>query len=525
MELKYSKHSRLLFLAMLGGTFASLACLIFIYNPLGAIIVKALSFYPDSTAFNLWKHPPYEVLVNLYIFNVSNPKEFLRGEETLRFNEIGPYVYREELININATFNKNGSLTFVPRRLLHFMPEYSVGDPDVDTVVSPNIPLLGITASLQESSMFVNLAVASASSYLGSEAFLNLTINEYLYGYDDTLVTLANNIVPNWIDFPRFGLLDRLMALDNSSDVVTININSDDASTGSDSFAIEKWNGSPGLSQWGYEIPKENETIQKNTDCNTLEGAFMGTIFPRNIPKNSTFRLYRRAFCRTIPIVHDGNRLSKDGFEGYVYKPKKNFLASKEVNPNNDCFCKNDECLPDGLGDMSPCYYGIPIVMSRPHFLDGDPNLVKQVDGLFPDKNKHGFFMLIHPEMGVPLELKLRLQVNLRMPNTQYNAKTRPFNNLVLPLFWVELSVDTLPAEFKLYINLLYHILPVVQQVLMYGFAVISIALIFGSAVATVRHLLNSRHKTHFGLNVDYSEIPVFPLKTKVLSPQILIDK
>lgn len=58
--------------------------------------------------------------------------------------------------------------------------------------------------------MFINLAVASASSYLGSKPFLNLTIDEYLYGYDDALVTLANNIVPNWIDFPRFGILDRV---------------------------------------------------------------------------------------------------------------------------------------------------------------------------------------------------------------------------------------------------------------------------------------------------------------------------
>lgn len=316
-----------------------------------------------------------------------------------------------------------------------------------------------------------------------------------------------------------------MMALDNSTDIVTINVNANGASTGSDMFAIERWNGSPGLSQWGYEIPEGNETIQKNKECNTLEGAFLGTMFPSNIPKNSSFRLYRRAFCRTISIVHDGDKLTEDGFEGYLYKSEKNFLASKEINPSNDCFCKTDECLPNGLGDMSPCYYGIPIVMSRPHFLDADPVLVEQIDGLFPNEDKHGFHMLIHPEMGVPLEVKLRIQVNLRMPNTQYNAKTKPFNNLVIPLFWVELSVNTPPAQIKLYINLLYHVLPVVQQVLMYGFAVIGITLIFGSAMATVRHLLNSRHKTHFGLNVDYSEIPVFPLKTKVLPPQILIDK
>lgn len=49
---------------------------------------------------------------------------------------------REGLINTNPVFNDNGTLTFMPRRLLKFMPELSVGDPKVDRVICPNIPLL-----------------------------------------------------------------------------------------------------------------------------------------------------------------------------------------------------------------------------------------------------------------------------------------------------------------------------------------------------------------------------------------------
>lgn len=58
--------------------------------------------------------------------------------------------------------------------------------------------------------MFVNMAVATISQYLGSKPFVNLTVNEYLWGYDDPLVQLANNVVPSWINFPRFGILDRV---------------------------------------------------------------------------------------------------------------------------------------------------------------------------------------------------------------------------------------------------------------------------------------------------------------------------
>lgn len=58
--------------------------------------------------------------------------------------------------------------------------------------------------------MFVNMAISSVAHYLGSKPFVNLSIDQYLWGYDDPLVKLANNVVPNWIDFPRFGILERV---------------------------------------------------------------------------------------------------------------------------------------------------------------------------------------------------------------------------------------------------------------------------------------------------------------------------
>lgn len=58
--------------------------------------------------------------------------------------------------------------------------------------------------------MFLSLGISSISNYLGATSFKNLTIHNYLWGYDDKLVTLANNVIPSWIDFPRFGILDRV---------------------------------------------------------------------------------------------------------------------------------------------------------------------------------------------------------------------------------------------------------------------------------------------------------------------------
>lgn len=46
------------------------------------------------------------------------------------------------MYNVNTSFNTNGTLVFQPKRLVEFIPERSVGNPDVDVIMSPNIPLL-----------------------------------------------------------------------------------------------------------------------------------------------------------------------------------------------------------------------------------------------------------------------------------------------------------------------------------------------------------------------------------------------
>jgi hypothetical protein len=53
-----------------------------------------MSFSEESTLFNLWLKPPVDVYIKVYVFNITNPKEFLSGTEKLRVQEIGPYFYR-----------------------------------------------------------------------------------------------------------------------------------------------------------------------------------------------------------------------------------------------------------------------------------------------------------------------------------------------------------------------------------------------------------------------------------------------
>lgn len=49
---------------------------------------------PGTATFNLWKKPPIDVFLYVYVFNITNPIEFLAGKEKMRVKEVGPYVYQ-----------------------------------------------------------------------------------------------------------------------------------------------------------------------------------------------------------------------------------------------------------------------------------------------------------------------------------------------------------------------------------------------------------------------------------------------
>ncbi|KAB0791760.1 hypothetical protein PPYR_03560 [Photinus pyralis] len=444
-------------LLSLGVLFGTTSLLIFTLDPVDILTRKILEIKPYNFAFGIWKDPPYEVMGKVYIFNVTNGQAFLDGEEKLKFIEVGPYVYKEAIYRTNISVNNDGTLSFISRRTIQFMHELSVGDPLKDTLWLPNLPLLGIISTMSDNVLPVRMAVGYLSLLLSGNEFLNLTVDDYLFGYDDHLITLASQFMPNWIHFSRFGVADRLMSLDNASNIASMTLE-----PGLGQYSVKDFNGSPRLEQWGDG---------SNSTCGLIRGAYVDPVFPRNLPKDATLTLYRHGFCRPIPIHYNHTDTDKYGYKTYTYALSDHFLAPLSENPNNHCYCKKARCDLKGIGDISPCYYGVPIAISQPHFLNADPKLLEDVGGLSPDPRKHNFYTVIHPESGLALEVKFRIQLNLNVPDTDFNYKTRPFNNLVVPLVWLELSVDGPPALIKITIDLLFVVLPWVQQILRAMFA------------------------------------------------------
>lgn len=127
------------------------------------------------------------------------------------------FRFREFLEHKNTTFHANGTLSYIPDRYTVPLPHLSVGDPYKDVIVTLNLPLLGFTAATQKISTFAALAFSTLAKSTNSKPILNLTVHDFLWGYDDKLISLGNTVLPDFINFQRIGLMDRVRSADAST--------------------------------------------------------------------------------------------------------------------------------------------------------------------------------------------------------------------------------------------------------------------------------------------------------------------
>ena len=89
--------------------------------------------------------PPVPFYEYVYVFNITNSKEFAAGSETLEVKEIGPFVYRQTRIkNIDDTCEKDvcPTITLRPQYLYEFQPSMSNGLTEEESITTVNIPLI-----------------------------------------------------------------------------------------------------------------------------------------------------------------------------------------------------------------------------------------------------------------------------------------------------------------------------------------------------------------------------------------------
>lgn len=279
-------------------------------------------------------------------------------------------------------------------------------------------------------------------------------------------------------------------------------------------------NGSPGLKEWGYD----NSSTATPKKCLLVQGAFEGTLFPMEIKKSMRMKLFRSVFCRPVELEFLKEDYSPQGYKSYKYTLQKTIFASPEENPNNICYCDKNRCPEKGLQPIGVCYYDIPIILSLPHFLNSDADSIKEVEGMYPNEELHGSVAYVQPEYGIPLDGNaLRIQVNLGVPKTQYNTRTKPFNDLTLPLFWIELTCTELPVFVSTILTILSYA-PTLQTVITYLLSLIGLAMFCGATLLIFFFSKNIVPR-HLSIAPEYSPLPIITINTEYLTKDLRICK
>lgn len=92
------------------------------------------------------------------------------------------------------------------------------------------------------------------------------------------------------------------------------------------------------------------------------------------------------------------------GLDGKYYVLAENSFKALPSYADEECFCKDmKNCAPYGLLDATKCKFNAPIFVSRPHFLNSNPNLIAAVGGMEPNQTKHKFDLALEPVSEVSL--------------------------------------------------------------------------------------------------------------------------
>ena len=410
--------------------------------------------------------------LSVYIYNVTNADEFLNDGEKPALVELGPYVYMQHWEKVDVKFNDNDTLSYKMKKEFVFVPELSVGSEE-DLVVVPNIPMLSATTQSKNAARFLRLAIASIMDILNIKPFVEVSIGQLLWGYEDPLLRLAKDVVSKdqKLPYDQFGLLYGKNG--TTPDWYTIYTGQEDIGKYG---ILDKWNGKSSLGHW------------TTAECDSVAGSD-GSIFPPRITKQTVLKVFDKDLCRALPLVFKEEVTIAGGVPGYRFVPANGAFASPNRLATQRCFCPaGPPCAPEGTFNVSLCQYDSPVLLSFPHFYLADPSLRESVSGISPpDEEKHQFYIDVQPMMGTSLRAKARIQINLAVKQVRDIKHVASFPDIVFPIMWFEDGIDELPAEMRSLMKMAVDVPPIARAAVSGALAAIGAIVLIGALLCLAR--------------------------------------
>ncbi|XP_031567524.1 lysosome membrane protein 2-like [Actinia tenebrosa] len=383
---------------------------------------------PDNSSlrYREWKFPTVPIHIEFYLFDIINELEVRQGGLPC-VKQRGPYSYREFLDKKNITFDSERTkVSYNEEKTYVFDKELSCPscDPFKDNITTINIPYVILSVVAQGYPWIAKFAINLLLETMNEDLIMRRSVQQIIWGYNDTIFTEFEKLKEKFkISFiPDVSPLMNLQPNKSFDGEVTVN-------TGKDNLKL--------VATWERWKNKADVGLWKTKYANMFNGSD-GTQFNPGITKSDLLYFFSSNLCRSIYLNFDLQH-SIEGIDVYRFTTPPSLFENETSNPDNKAFCLH-RCYPNGIlagnRDCKPSSIESPIVISTPHFLLGDPYLRQQVQGLSPNKDKHGLFLSIEPMTGIPLQALIRLQINLHIQQVDYITGTKNIRESYVPVMY-----------------------------------------------------------------------------------------
>ncbi|XP_049870525.1 lysosome membrane protein 2-like [Pectinophora gossypiella] len=498
-----ASRKKILALATLGMICLMMPVIMKIVDPVQVIARYRTRVAIDSPVHELLKQELEAVHMSAYLFNVTNAERFMSGEDQkLKVEEVGPFTYRELRSNEDLEIDTDeGVVRYSPKITPVFSPEESIADPHNVTVALPNIALLTMVSMMSEYPFLSRMGFNMLTMQLGTKALVTMSAHDYLWGYNESLITVGNTFMPGWISFDTMGLMDRLYDKN-------VPYRLEVGATNADKFQIKTLNKLGGLRMWGYEDPS------LRTKCNSFENAYEGIGYPTDLSPSTPVRIFRNVLCRMLELDFHHTMTMEYGAQALVYKISNRTFAN---GCDKNCTCMKGICI-EGLSDISPCFYNLPLAVSNAHFLYGGPELFERIEGLQPDEEKHGSEFFIEPKVGAVLKTSFSIQVNIVLGDVRYNEQARRFADMALPVGYFKIVQPDLPELNKAEMRMLYITGPYIALGLQVAFSLVGvILLVFAMRLLYWNWICSEGRGIAFQIPDEGKKVPILSVESPLM--------
>ncbi|XP_063242448.1 protein peste-like isoform X1 [Bacillus rossius redtenbacheri] len=385
-------------------------------------VVKMLQLTPNAAHYEVWRKTPVPLQMRIYMFNWTNAEKFGVAGVKPNFLQLGPYTFTEHHEKVNITWNPNNTVSYRQIRRWQFDPSNSNGSLS-DQVTT--VDLLVATASYlaRDWGYILQTSLSLILDTSGKRPHMTHTVGEMLFeGYEEPLIAVGSKLAfisKLNIPFDKFGWFYQRNGSASFEGTYSIATGVDDADN------IGR------LVEWNHA----NHTPFYPGQCGMVNGS-AGEMWPPFRQKTHTIAAFVPDFCRSLSLDY-AREQTVHGLRGYRYSAGARNFDDGTLYPDNKCFC-GGKCVPSGVLNVSACRFGGPAFLSYPHFYKADPYYLQQVDGMEPDPDSHEYYVTLEPTTGIPLDVAVRLQINIKVDSHKYVRMFRNASTGYLPVMWLE---------------------------------------------------------------------------------------